>query len=559
MRHQLLCGSLLLFASLAPLSVHSAPPQSAHLPLLLVQQGQIEQALNAYVESCPTQFDLDLLRRMGLLILDKGAFDPDPQVVAMTLLGATIARSHTTLDILTRGISSPWPYIQLLALQLASGLQDDGVNTLLHQAMTSDFLPIRLEAARYLAERRSPRAFGQIESLMHRLPSLFRPYFPSLFAQLGTMEALEELKRLGDDPNRDTRIEAILQIAYAKRDDLLPWLRKKASHIHVGEKEAVLFALGELQDRTCQKKLIHETLASTPSVRLAALLALYKCGYPSALQEIHTMAEQGNLFAIASLQDLPGSEDCLANLMHSSSLGVRVNATLALLQRRDPRTVEGLVEILIRDERDLGFQPMFSLGRSQQAVKVIPSFSLIAGKDASEAYTLGLWKETILREALYLPEPLFLDLAKTVLEHHEPCLIREIVESLIQLQSPEAVTLLEQSAKAPLDPLLRAYANLALFRLYPDRNYRHEVQSWMMSEAKEPPALLPSIPTWGSVMAKEVASLSNEERSKLWSDSLMAIAQHKDVDNLSFLFQVTKQTTSPARYALVGLLVRSAE
>ena len=93
---------------------------------------------------------------------------------------------------------------------------------LLNRAMSSDFLSTRMEAAFYMAQKKHPRAVGQIEGLMVRLPPIFRPLFPSLFALIGTSEATAALRRLLDDLEPQVRIESILNIARLGRDDLLP-------------------------------------------------------------------------------------------------------------------------------------------------------------------------------------------------------------------------------------------------------------------------------------------------------------------------------------------------
>jgi hypothetical protein len=85
------------------------------------------------------------------------------------------------------------------------------------------------------------------------------------------------------------------------------------------------------------------------------------------------MASQRNLFAICILEEIPGSEETLAALLQDKDMQVRFNAMTSLLQLRDARAAPLLKEFLIRDARDLGFQPHFSVGNSLMAWKVIPS------------------------------------------------------------------------------------------------------------------------------------------------------------------------------------------
>ena len=120
--------------------------------------------------------------------------------------------------------------------------------------MTSDYLAIRMEAAFYMAQRKHPHAVGQIEGLMFRLPPNFKPYFPSLFALLGTSDATHSLKRLIEDPDPQVRVESILNVARLGRDDFLPSLRKRLTHTHVAELEATAFAMGVLKDSSSIQK-----------------------------------------------------------------------------------------------------------------------------------------------------------------------------------------------------------------------------------------------------------------------------------------------------------------
>lgn len=183
--------------------------------LYLMQQNQIEESIDKYREfsDLTGRHDFEVLQQMGLILLQKGIQSEDPQTFLMTLFGAGLSGSSGALEIIERGLQHPDPQVQLLALHFIAKFDDDKTNDLLNGAMSSDYLAIRMEAAFYLAQRKHPHAVGQIEGLMFRLPPMFKPFFPSLFALLGTSDATAALRRLIEDPDPQVRVESILNVA----------------------------------------------------------------------------------------------------------------------------------------------------------------------------------------------------------------------------------------------------------------------------------------------------------------------------------------------------------
>jgi len=303
--------------------------------LFLMQQSKVEESITRYrsYTELTGRHDFEMLQLMGLTLLQKGIQSEDPQTFLMTLFGAGLSGSTGSLEILERGFSQADPQTQLLALHFISQIDDDRTDEILNRAMSSDFLSTRMEAAFYLASRKHPHAVGQIEGLMFRLPPMFKPYFPSLFALIGTPDATASLKRLIEDPDPQVRIESILQVARTGRDDFLPLIRKRLSYSHIAELEASIFAVGALKDSSSISKLKRLATSPTDSVRISAALALNQLGDRHYLSQIDDLAKKRNLLAIASLAQVSGYEDTLAELVTSTDLQIRINAGIALLQR----------------------------------------------------------------------------------------------------------------------------------------------------------------------------------------------------------------------------------
>lgn len=529
--------------------------------LFLMQQGDVEGAISRYQEAFESsgRYDFEVLHQLGLIMLQKGSQSEDPQNYLMTLFGAGISGSSGALEILEKGLDSPDPQVQLLCLHFMSQIEDDKINDLLNRAMSSDFLSTRMEAAFYMAKRKHPFAVGQIEGLMFRLPPVFKPYFPSFFALLGTVDGTNALKRLMEDPDPQVRVESTLNIARLGRDDFLPMLRKRLSHSHIAEIEATIFAIGALKDGGSHQKL--EKLSASPveSIRLAASLALLQIGDRSAVPKIIELANDQYIFAIASLGGIADGEDTLFDLLKAKDFQVRINAAVALLQRHDPRCVPALSDILITDSRDLAFHPSASVGRSLTAIKAVPSAEVRAKESNIDlSYSIAM-REHFLREAAHLPETAFLDIARTIFQKQQNDLVPTTITLLENLRTDGAIALLKEGANKIASPLVRDYCHLALYRLKEEGPYEEYINHWVTQQkTAELIRLRPLLP-WKYRMEQSDYTLSAEETSRLLIDSFLSIANRRDEKSISLLLNTLQKGNPQNRYALIGLLMRATE
>ena len=178
----------LLSSALVASLYGATPAQDAKMQALyLMQQKKIEESIDRYrdLAHLSGRHDFELLQQMGFILLQKGIQSEDPQSFLMTLFGAGLSNTSWALEILEKGLNHPDPQIQLLSLNFIAKQEDDRSHDLLNEAMNSDFLATRMEAAFHLARKKHPHAVGQIEGLMFRLPPVFKAYFPPLFALIG--------------------------------------------------------------------------------------------------------------------------------------------------------------------------------------------------------------------------------------------------------------------------------------------------------------------------------------------------------------------------------------
>lgn len=529
--------------------------------LYLMQQNQIEESIEKYREFADLsgRHDFEALQQMGLILLQKGIQSSDNQTFMMTLFGAGLSGSANALEILEKGIDHPDPQMQLLALHFIAKFDDDRTAEIFNRAMSSDYLAVRMEAAFYMAQTKHPHAVGQIEGLMYRLPPVFKPFFPSLFALLGTSDATHALRRLIEDPDPQTRVESILHVARLGRDDFLPMLRKRLTHTHIAELEAAVFAMGALKDSHSSHILRKLAISPTETLRLAASIALFQLGDRSHVSTIVHLAKESNLFAIAALGAISETEEVLASLIRSSDLQVRTNAAIALLQRRDLRCLDALAEILISDARDLAFHPFSSVGRTLTAIKAVPSAE-IRSKDPTIdlSYSLAM-REHFLREAVHLPEEIFLKLARRIFNRFQSDLVPTTIALLENLQTEKAIALLKEGAEKISTPLVRDYCHLALYRLKQEGPYEEYINHWVMNQKESKLIQLRELLPWKYRLEQSDYTLTPEETSRLLIEAFLSIASRREEKSIAFLLEAIQRGNPHNRYALMGLLMKATE
>jgi HEAT repeat protein len=543
-------------------SVYSAEVIEKRQIPYLMQQGEVELAIETYqrYRAEKKAHDFEVLQQIGTILLEEGARSQNPEVQLLTMYGAVLASYTSSFDVLAAGLESKEPMTQMISLQYLGRIQDDRCDELLIKAMASDYLPIRMQAGYQLAARKHKAAAGQIEALMYKLPRQLWAYFPQFFALIGTSEAIAILRHLIDDPDINVRIESILFAASYGRDDLVKKIRSHLTHSNPAEQEACAFALGILKDSKSIGKLEKLSRSSNDNVRLAAYRSLYRLGKREVKDKVIEMAKGLDPFAISALGEMEGSDPFLLELLGSKQQQIRLNAALSLLKLKNPSSLSVLEEFLLKDSRDLGVQPHFSLGKSQYIWKVIPSLAQHAKNSPFDlqGVTLSL-KELILKESVDLPEEHFISLAKKVVNRRQHDLIPLLTALLENHQTKEAIGFLAATAENGRDPLARAYCNLALFRLGKEGPYKENVKHWIADQKNcKLIEFRPSAP-------KEIQftgshqELTVEETSRLLIDSYLALTEKDDEECIDALLEMMKSGNVKNRYALAGILISSIQ
>lgn len=550
-----------LFVFLSSLSLYASEidTQKKHV-LYLMQSEKITEAIDLYGKTYKqtSVHDHEVLEGMAHILLQQaaGSIDEDEQLLSIYAMG--ISGISSLVHLYESGISSKNPLVQASTIQVLTQMQEDFVDTLLHDAMHSKFLMIRMEAASCLAFKKHSTAVGQIESLMYRLPKPFWVYFPDMFATIGSVEAMGILSKMMTDVDLPIRIAATLSAAKYGRDDQLPFIRALVTHNNLAEQEAAATALGYLKDLKSTEKLAKLTKSSDSSVKLAAARSLYMMGHTEYKDPIQTLAKEENLFAIHLLETIPESNDLLASLLSSSNQLVRINAALSLLKLRDDRCLPHILGIILHNETDLAFLPYHSVGSSLMYWKVYGSSTQLSKFTKSDFQAMSLsFRERILIDALELSPSAFLHLARRIFNAKQLSLVPTLVTLLENLPPEQATQFLQSYSQKTGAPFIRAYANLGLFRLGKNPEAFYE---WIRREkGKQVIQFRPTEP-WSSRQSKpNEFLLTPEETSRLLIESYSTLATRHDPVSIDLLLEAIKEGNPKNRALLAGILLKTIQ
>lgn len=543
----LLCGSA-LFATY--------PTEVGGQMLYLLHRQQAGQAFRNYISYAEEtdEQDFALLQQAGMRLLEQGITSESPETQLLCMFGAGVANSPELLPILEKGIRSKEPRIQMIALGYLARQGDDRADELVVEALSSPFLLTRLEGCYLLAQKNHPEVLMHLQSLMVKVPPLVRALFPQIVVHLDNAGANAYLRQLLQDPELDVRIEAILSIAKAGRDDFLPQLRKLVLGAHHAIQESCALALGELQDSSALARLRDLQKSTRLEVRLAAAVALLELGEKEALTTIDEAARQGNLFAISILGKLKKSAALLHKLAKSGKRDVRLNAKIALIQQGINTDLD---EILFPDASDLGYVRISSPGRALKAWKTVP-----CAHQNTKAYpgivgqTVGL-RERLLRAMIELPEEAFYQVARKVLDEKQTELIPLLVTLLENKRTDEATALLKQGHQTAGEPLIRHYCTLALFRMHEEGPYEQQLITW--AQEKNDQMLIEFQPEKKRTSLTTRHELTPQQSSRCLIETFEALASAQNQAGVEALVNAMAYGNPQNRYALAGLLIRTTE
>lgn len=534
---------------------------SASQILFLVQAGNTHNAVTQYREEYVKsgEHNHDLLQQMGITLLDQGRRSSKPEDQLLAILGAGISLHDRVSYILEAGVASDYPQLQLVSMQLISRFQSDDAYYALNQAMRSNNPLIRLEAAHIMAQIKHPKAVGQIEALMQKLPNEVHALFPQLYALEGSHDSIRILARMLSHPRQEVRIAAILSAAKHHRDDLLPQIRRLAKHHSISQQEACAWALGTMRD--ADSVSILKEMLSSPSgnVKLAAMQALYRIGHKEYGKEMIRHANRGDPFAVAFLGEVEDSQETLVELLESDNNIIRINAGVALLEHRDARGLPYLKDLFFPEQRDLALVKMGTAGGALHCLKLVPAAAFRAKEDPL-SYELSLsLREQILTKCLELPEKKFLHFIEAVLEQKQHDLVPLAVNLLVNQQSADAIALLKKYQQHAGAPFIRMYCTLALYKMREEGNYGLQLREWATKQQGEDFIQLRAYVPWEMRDPSTKYEITPRETSRLLLEAFETFATVQDDLAIDAVLEAIQHGNKSNRYALAGLLIRMVQ
>lgn len=529
--------------------------------LFLVQAGNTHNAVSQYRDEYAKtgEHNYELLQQMGITLLDQGRRSAKPEDQLLAILGAGISLHDRVSYILEAGVTSEYPQLQLVSMQLISRFQSDDAYQALNQAMRSNNPLIRLEAAHIMAQIKHPKAVGQIEALMQKLPTEVHALFPQLYALEGSHDAIRMLARMLSHPREEVRIAAILSASKHHRDDLLPQIRRLAKHHSVSQQEASAWALGTMKDSDSVEILKGMLTSTAGNVKLAALQALYRIGHKEYGKEIMRQAGRGDLFAIALLGEVEDSQEILVELLESDNISIRINAGVSLLEHRDARGLPYMKDLFYPDQRDLALVKMSTAGGALHCLKLVPAATFRAKEDPL-TYELSLsLREQILTKCLELPEKKFLHFVEGIFEKKQHDLVPLAVNLLVNQQSPEAIALLKKYQQHAGAPFIRMYCTLALYKMREEGNYGLQLREWATKQQGEDFIQLRAYVPWEMRDPSTKYEITPRETSRLLLEAFETFAVVQDDLAIDAVLEAIQHGNKSNRYALAGLLIRMVQ
>ena len=548
---------LILFLLLGQLFA-AFPDEVGSRILHMTHKGQVEQALARYLEHVgfEEEHDFDLLQTVGETILTRGATSPDPEVRQLCLFGAGVAQSPHFIPILEKGVKSDDMKSQLISLNFLSRYLDDTADYLLVEALSSPFLLTRLEACFQLALKRNPIVVDHLMALYLKVPPVVRVLFPQIVICIDNQMANQMMQHYLADQDFLVRTQALVSIAKHKRDDFLPQVRAIAEHAHFVQQEAAALCLGEMRDRSSLSVLQRLATSKQEAVRLTSLAALYKLGEQMPIGELNLEAQNHNLLAIAALGGIEekSTKQLLLELCQSEDRDVALNASLALLQQKDPACLPLLSKLLING--DMGFTASPTPAGSLVAWKVVASAQQKEKKLLGILARSEMLRQEILTACVELPEKDFLGLARSIFEKQENHLIPLLVDLLGNHRTADALALLKEMQQKAGAPFIRNYCNLTLYKLGERGPYEEKLIEWIQQNEN---SMLIQLKEEKAKGRQTQYTLSAEESSRFFIEALEALLVRQSYKGVETLIHTIAYGNPKNRYALAGLLIRTTE
>ena len=194
----------------------------------------------------------------------------------------------------------------------------------------------------------------------------------------------------------------------------------------------------------------------------------------------------------------------------------------------------------------LAFKPVFSA--AQQASSLFDV----------KAATLAIRRQ-ILLDCMHLSEEEFLQMAELIFDSKQSDLIPTLVVLLENLQTPKAVDLLKRKVDQAGMPLIRAYCNLALFRMGKEGPCEKNLTEWITRHKDSEMIRFHPLVPLDQRMSASPHELTPEDSSLLLIESYQTLSEKQHGSSIDVLLEAMRDGNPKNRYVLAGLLLRTLQ
>ena len=544
------------------------PPQVSQ-KILLSCQKSMSQALDAYLEASESykQHNFSVLRTMAESFLQQSFFSEDPYMRKSAIIGAGLSGSSEALDLLSEAIETQDLHELLLILNAACSQLGKASDRLLFKGLTAAHPIIRLDAAYRLACMKNSKVSDYLYSFIHKLPEEIQNLAATIFLQLETEEADAYIYKLLSSPKNLTRNYVAYIIGEYQQKRFLPSLRNLLTSAAPLDQEGALYALGKMEDASSYPKIKMLSSKSHPEVALAAAQTLLFLGKEEEALPILTLFCQQELpqalYTSRFLSQEKGEALLLPIFHRSTKEESKLNAALALVHQgcTNSSVLNYLTEILENNIIHRIFLPSHSTGKAIQFWKECTTFPL--KNQEEKARTLAMYyaaEDSILSSLLKLPDDAYLPYLSRILSSQKITLTAKAIAFLSVTAHPQALPMISKAALTPGEPIIRAYANLALYTMTKDPakktllyQYAEQliVDTVLFTDSENP---LPS--PHSSYLRYQV---SPESRTQLMLAILETLVSSKTDEDIRAFLSLMRKTHYKNIPILSGLLMRIVE
>ncbi len=482
------------------------------------------------------------LEELATEVFQKVATQNNPDAVIMTLMAST-ACHHPISNCLSKElVRSPHPIIQLCAVQALAQINTSQADTILCEALRSEYPMIRLEAAYKIACKRSKDSFFHLDALSYKLPEPLLPFMPELFAIEGSVGSIHRLQQFLYDKNEEVVIHTLLAIGEQHLTSYSDKLLAMNPH-SPAVLEALAFALRTADQKSAIDKLRKMLCHQNSCVQIQAALSLIFLGDTSQQAHILRLANTGDLFAIEALSECPNAD--FFSLTTQKSKAFALNKAIAMLEQKDASCIEDIKKILsFDDDTALYRSPSNGYTRTYWDAAPLASFD----KDQRPLlYEQSLsCKESILAQTLELHEQAFFDLASYIFENRLVPLYPCLIDLLQNQESESGIELLQMESQRIGAPYNRTFAKLALYRLGVERDETCLGQILDFARQKDDRPWRFPVP-WASFTRQEDRGKEQQTNAnaRLYIDALQALAQSSSEKSISLLVSELDKAPTP--------------